>query len=102
MQEEIKSRLNSENACYRLVQSLLSSRLLSGNVKVKIYRTIILPFVLHGRETWTLTLRKEHRLRVFENRVLGRIFGSKRENNGRVEKVSQWGASQFVLITRYY
>jgi hypothetical protein len=53
--------------------------LLSGNVKVKIYKTIILPFVLYGCETWSLTLREEHRLRVFENRVLRRIFGPKRD-----------------------
>jgi hypothetical protein len=59
MQEEIKSRLNSGNACYHSVQSLLSSRLLSTNVKVKIYKTIILPVVLYGCETWSLTLRKE-------------------------------------------
>jgi hypothetical protein len=65
--EEIKSRLNSGNACYHSVQSLLSSRLLSRNVKVKIYKTIILPFILYGRETWSLTLREEHRLRMFEN-----------------------------------
>jgi hypothetical protein len=58
--------------------SLLSSRLLSRNVKVKIYRTIILPVVLYGCETWSLTLREEHRLRVFENRVLRRKFGPKR------------------------
>jgi hypothetical protein len=77
--EEIKSRLKSGNACYHSVQSLLSSRLLSRNVKVKIYKTIILPFVLHVCETWTLTLSEEHRLRVFENRVLRRIFGSKRD-----------------------
>jgi hypothetical protein len=56
MQEEIKSRLNSEIACYRLVQSLLSSCLLSRNVKVKIYKTIILPVVLYGCETWYITL----------------------------------------------
>jgi hypothetical protein len=56
----------------------LSSRLLSRNVKVKIYKTIILPVVLYGSETWSLTLREEHRLRVFENRVL-RIFGPKRD-----------------------
>jgi hypothetical protein len=56
----------------------LSSRLLSRNVKVKIYKTIILPVVLYGCETWSLTLREEHRLRVFENRVL-RIFGPKRD-----------------------
>jgi hypothetical protein len=57
---------------------VLSSCLLSRNVKVKIYKTIILPFVLYGCETWLLTLREEHRLRVFENRVLRRIFGPKR------------------------
>jgi hypothetical protein len=48
-------------------------------VKVKIYKTIILPFVLYGCETWSLTLRAEHRLRVFENRVLRGIFGHKRD-----------------------
>jgi hypothetical protein len=79
MHEEIKSRLNSGNACYRSVQSLLSSRLLCRNVKVKIYETIILPVVLYACETWSLTLREEHRLRVFENRVLRGIFGSKRD-----------------------
>jgi hypothetical protein len=80
MQEEIKSRLNSGNACYHLVQSVLSSRLLSRNVKVKIYKTIILPLVLYGCETWSVTLREEQRLRVFENRVLRRIFGPKRDD----------------------
>ena len=53
--------------------------LLSKNLKIKIYGTIILPIVLYGCETWSLTLRKEHRLRVFENRVLRRIFGPKRD-----------------------
>jgi hypothetical protein len=77
--EEIKSRLNSGNACYHSVQSLLSSRLLSRNVKVKIYKTIILQVVLYGSETWSLTLKEEHRLRVFEIRVLRRIFGPKRD-----------------------
>jgi hypothetical protein len=57
----------------------LSSRLLSRNVEVKIYETIILPAVLYGCETWSLTLREEHRLRVFENRVLRIIFGPKRD-----------------------
>jgi hypothetical protein len=61
--EENKSRLNSGNACYHSVQSLLSSRLLFRNVKVKIYKTIILPVVLYGCETWSLTLREEQRLR---------------------------------------
>jgi hypothetical protein len=79
MQEEIKSRLNSENACYHSVQSILSSRLLSTNVEVKMYKTIILPVVLYVCETWSVTLREEHRLWVFENRVLRRIFGPKRD-----------------------
>jgi hypothetical protein len=75
--EEIKRRLNSGNSCYHSVQNLLSYRLLSKNVKVRIYKTIILPVVLYGCETWSLTVREEHKLRVFENRVL-RIFGARR------------------------
>jgi hypothetical protein len=81
IQEEIKRRLNSGNACYHSVQNLLSSRLLPKNVKVRIYKTIILPVDgwMDGCETWSLTVREEHKLRVFENRVLGRIFGPKRD-----------------------
>ena len=79
IQEEIKSRLKSGNACYYSVQNLLSSSLLSKNLKIKMYRTIILPVVLYGCETWSLTLREESRLRVFENRVLRRIFGPMRD-----------------------
>jgi hypothetical protein len=78
MNEEIKRKLNSGNACYLSVQSLLSSRLLSRNVKVIINKTIILLVVLCECETWSLTLREEHRLRDFEGRVLRRIFGLKR------------------------
>jgi len=63
--EEIKSRLRLGNACYHSVHSLLSSRLLSKNLKIMIYRTIILPVVLYGCEAWLLTLRKERKLRVF-------------------------------------
>ena len=77
VQEEIKSRLKPGIACYYSVQNLLSSSLLSKNIKILIYRTIILPIVLYGCETWSLTLREERRLRVFENRVLRRIFGPK-------------------------
>jgi hypothetical protein len=77
IQEEIKRRLNSGNACYHSVQNLLSSRLLPKNIKIRIYETIILPVVLYGCETWSLTLREKHRLRVAENRVR-RIFGQKR------------------------
>jgi hypothetical protein len=79
IQEEIKRRVNSGNACYRSVQNLLSSCLLWKNVTIRIYRTIILPVVLYGCETWSLTLRQEHRLRVFEKRVLRKVFGPKRD-----------------------
>ena len=79
IQEEIKSRLKLGNACYYSVQNLLSSRLLSKNLKIKIYRIIIFPVVLYGCETWSLTLREEGKLRVFENRVLRRIFGPRRD-----------------------
>jgi hypothetical protein len=75
----LKRRLNSGNACYYSAQNLLSSRLLSRNLKIKIYETIILPMVLYGCKTWSLTLREEHRLGVFENRVLRRIFEPKRD-----------------------
>ena len=78
IQEEIKSKLKLGNACYYSVQNLLSSRLLSKNLKIKISRTIILPVVLYGCETWSPTLREEHKLRLFENRVL-RVFGPKRD-----------------------
>jgi len=57
----------------------LSSSLLSKNLNIKIYRNIILPVVLYGCETWSLILREERRLRVFENRVLRRTFGPKRD-----------------------
>ena len=78
IQEEIKSRLKLWNACYHSVQNLLSSSLLSKNMQIEIYRNIILPVVLYGCETWSLTLKEEGRLRVFENRVLRRIFEPKR------------------------
>ena len=58
------------------------SVLLSKSLKIKIYKTIILPVVLYGCEIWSLTLREESRLRVFENRILRRIFGPKRDENG--------------------
>ncbi|KAJ4428741.1 hypothetical protein ANN_25734 [Periplaneta americana] len=106
--EEIKYRINMGNACYYSVEKLLSSSLLMyqlvpsatgwmdgiapfphrynntddsavKNLKVRIYKTVILPVVLYGSETWILTLREEHRLRVFENKVLRKIFGAKRD-----------------------
>ncbi|KAJ4438944.1 hypothetical protein ANN_14898 [Periplaneta americana] len=77
--EEIKCRINMGNSCYYSVEKLLSSSLLSKNLKVRIYKTVILPVVLYGCETWILTLREEQRLRVFENKVLRKIFGAKRD-----------------------
>ena len=70
---------HSGNVCYHSVQNLLSSSFLSKNVRIKIYRTIMLLVVLYGCETWSLTLREERRLREFESRVLRRIFGPKRD-----------------------
>jgi hypothetical protein len=79
IQAEINRKLNSGNACYHLIQNLLSSRLLSKNAKSRIHKTIILTVVRNGCETWSLTLKEKHRLRVLENRVLRRIFGPKRD-----------------------
>jgi hypothetical protein len=67
------------------VQNLLSSGLLSKNLKIKIYRTIILPVVLYGCETWLLTLWEERTLRVFENMVLRRIFEPRKD-----EVMGEW------------
>ena len=61
------------------MQNILSFNLLSKKLKIKIYRTIILPVVLYGCETWSLTMREERRLSVFEHRVLRGIFGPKRD-----------------------
>ena len=74
IQEEIKNRLKSGHACYLSVQNLLSSSLLSKNLKIKMYRTIMLPIV-HRCETWSLTLREERRLRVFRIRCWGEYLG---------------------------
>jgi hypothetical protein len=97
MHEEIKSRLNSRNVCYHSIQSFLSSHLLSRNLKVKIYKIIILPVVLCWCETWCLTSREEHRLRVFENRVLRRIFGLKRD-----EIMGEWRKSHSRMLHNLY
>jgi hypothetical protein len=65
IQEEITRILNSVTTCYHSVQNLLASRLLSRTVKIGICKTVILLVVLYGCETWSLTLREEHRLQVF-------------------------------------
>jgi hypothetical protein len=89
MHKDIKSRLNSGKACYHSAARLLSSNLLSRYVKVKTYKTIILPVVLYGHETWSLSLTEEHRLRVFENMVLTKIFGPKRQEVTRKRRKLQ-------------
>ena len=97
IQEEIKSRLKSGNACCHSVQNLLSSSLLYKNIKIKMYRTVILTVVLYGCETSLLTLREVCRLRVFENRVLRRIFGPKRDVvTGSGENYITWSLMRFT------
>jgi len=71
--------------------------LLSKNLKIKIYRTIILPVVLYGCETWSLTLREERKLRVFENMVLRRIFGPRRD-----EVTGEWRRSHNEELNDFY
>ena len=79
IQVEIKCRFKLGNACYYSVQNVLASSLLYKTLKIEIYKTIILPVVLYGCETWWLTLREERRLPVFENRMLRRVFWPKRD-----------------------
>jgi hypothetical protein len=81
-------------------------RLITKNLKIKIYKTVILPVVLYGCETWSLTLREEYRLRVFENRVSGKIFGPKREEDGSWRKLhndelhSQYSSPNIVRVIK--
>jgi hypothetical protein len=77
--EVTKSGLKSGNACYHALQNLLSSSLLSKNIKIKIIINIILFLLLYGCETWSVTLRERRRLRVFENTVLRIIFWPQRD-----------------------
>ena len=77
--EKIKLRINMGNVCYYSLEKILSSHLLSKKLKVNTYKTIILPIALYDCVTWSLTLREEHRLMVFENKVLRKIFGATRD-----------------------
>jgi hypothetical protein len=79
IQEEIENRLRSGNASCHSVQNLLFSSLLSKNLNIKIYRNLILRAAFYRCETWSLILREERRLRVFENGMLRRIFGPERD-----------------------
>jgi len=79
------------------------SSLLYKNLKIKIYRTIIFPVVLYGYETWSLTLREERRLRVFQNRALRRIFGPKRDEvTGEWRKLHNVELNDLLLLTQYF
>jgi hypothetical protein len=91
IQDEIKRRLNSGNACHHSVQNLLSK-----NIKVRLYKTIILPVVLYACKSLSLTLRVEHRLWVFENRVLRRISRSERD-----EVIGSWEKMHKELHNMY-
>jgi hypothetical protein len=95
IQEEIKSRLKSGNAWYQSVENLLSSSLLTKTI----YRTTILPLVLYGCETWSLTLRVERRLRVFENRMM-RLFGLKRTEI--IEGIGENYKTRGTMIFNHY
>jgi hypothetical protein len=79
-----------ENACYLSLRYLLSSLFLSKNINIKVKKINILSIVLYGCETWSVTVRVEYRLRMFENGVLRRIFGHKRVGGrgGRLEKTA--------------
>jgi hypothetical protein len=79
LQKEVNRRLTSENACYCSVQNLLSSCLPTKNVEITIYDTIIFPLILYGCENRSVTLRQEHRLKVFENGVQRTIFEPRRD-----------------------
>ena len=85
IQEEIKSGLKLGKACYHSVQNVLSTIFLSNNIETKIYRAVILTVVLYGCEAWSPTVGEEDRLRVFENRLLRKVFGSK-----RVKVTGEW------------
>ena len=83
--EEIQRRINMGKVCCYSLEKILSSRLLSRKLKDNTYKTITLPVVLCGYKTWSLTLREEHRLRVFKNKVLRKIVWAKRD-----EIIREW------------
>jgi hypothetical protein len=76
IQQEMEDRLKLGNACYHSVQNLLSSSFLSKNLKIKVYKTIILSIVLYACESWSITLREERKLRVIDNRDVEENIGA--------------------------
>ena len=95
IREEIKRRINMGNACYYSLEKILSSHLLSKKLKVKTYKTIILPVVLYGCETWSLTLREEQTLRVFEKST--KLFGVNKD-----EITGEWRNMHYVVLHALY
>jgi hypothetical protein len=85
--DEIKIRLNLGTCLLSISPKSFVFTSHIKNLKIKIYKTVILPTALYGCETWSLTLREEHRLRVFENRVLRRVFGPEKEEDGSWRKL---------------
>ena len=101
--EEIKSRSKSGKACYHSLQNPLSSNFLSTSISIKIYRTLILTVVLYGCKAWSVTLREEHRLKVFENRVLRTIFLLKRDEvTGEWRRIHNGEVYNLHSSTKYY
>jgi hypothetical protein len=86
--EEIKNSLQPRNSCYHSVQHLLSSSLLSKNVKIKTYKTIILPVMLYGCETWSLTMREERRVRFLKVGCFGDYVSLRGRGDRGVEKTT--------------
>ena len=85
------------------MQNLLSSSLLSKNIKIKIYRITILPLVFYRCETWSFTLREEHRLGVFDNKVVSRIFGPKRDKvTGEWRKLHNEELNDLKICTSHH
>jgi hypothetical protein len=97
LHEEIKSNLSSGNTCYRSFHSLLSSQRLGKNLKFKTFKTILLPVVLYGCETWSPAVNEVRRLRVLENEVLRRIFRPEGE-----EVVKDWRRLHNEVLHNFY
>jgi len=97
IREELKKRINLGNACFYSVNKLLGSRVLSKRLKIRVYKTIILPVVLYGSEAWSLTLQDEKKFRVFENKILRKIFGAKRD-----EETGEWRTLHNEELHRLY
>jgi hypothetical protein len=102
IQKEIKSRLKSGNACYYSGADSFVFQFLIENLKIKIYRNIILPVVFYGCETWSLTLREERRLRVFEKRVLRRLFGPKTDDVTGSAEIYVTSSLIICILAQYF